>query len=90
MSGGAFIYCVDLARASVSPTAATTSTTATPRHPAMDRVKQIASHLAPPSPVASLQVKHQDDVVITMAIRSPLTKAKKGGFKDATYVSQPC
>ena len=26
--------------------------------------------------------KNPDDVVITLAIRTPLTKAKKGGFKD--------
>ena len=26
--------------------------------------------------------KNPDDVVITMAIRTPLTKAKKGGLKD--------
>jgi hypothetical protein len=26
--------------------------------------------------------KHPDDVVITLAIRTPLTKARKGGFKD--------
>jgi acetyl-CoA acyltransferase 1 len=28
--------------------------------------------------------KHPDDVVITLAIRTPLTKANKGGFKDTT------
>lgn len=27
--------------------------------------------------------KNPDDVVITLAIRTPLTKAKKGGFKEA-------
>jgi len=26
--------------------------------------------------------KHPDDIVITLAIRTPLTKGKKGGFKD--------
>jgi hypothetical protein len=30
--------------------------------------------------------KNPDDVVITMAIRSPLCKAKKGGFKDMRRV----
>ncbi|KAI0257685.1 thiolase [Lactifluus subvellereus] len=30
----------------------------------------------------TLQYKKADDVVITMAIRSPLCKAKKGGFRD--------
>jgi hypothetical protein len=31
--------------------------------------------------------KNPDDIVITMAIRSPLCKAKKGGFKDMRRVS---
>jgi hypothetical protein len=31
--------------------------------------------------------RNPDDVVITMAIRSPLCKAKKGGFKDMRRVS---
>ncbi|KAH9942932.1 3-ketoacyl-CoA thiolase [Amylocystis lapponica] len=50
----------------------------------MDRVKQLVSHLSPGSTkgAAALQQKSPDDVVITMAIRSPLCKAKKGGLKD--------
>jgi acetyl-CoA acyltransferase 1 len=28
--------------------------------------------------------KNADDIVITLAIRTPLTKARKGGFKDTT------
>ena len=28
------------------------------------------------------QSKNADDIVITSAIRTPLTKARKGGFKD--------
>jgi len=28
------------------------------------------------------QEQHPDDVVITLAVRTPLCKAKKGGFKD--------
>lgn len=54
----------------------------------MDRIKQLASHLSGSSTgPAALHAKHADDVVITMAIRSPLCKAKKGGFKDARYLS---
>ncbi|KAF8167739.1 3-ketoacyl-CoA thiolase [Crassisporium funariophilum] len=53
----------------------------------MQRVKQLAAHLTPAGlltdRLASLQTKNPDDVVITLAIRSPLCKAKKGGFKDA-------
>lgn len=30
------------------------------------------------------QSKNADDIVITLAIRTPLTKAKKGGFKDTS------
>jgi len=49
----------------------------------MERIKQLASHLsAPPKGLGTLLHKSPDDVVITMAIRSPLCKAKKGGFKD--------
>lgn len=29
--------------------------------------------------------KNADDVVITLAIRTPLTKAGKGGLKDTTF-----
>lgn len=29
------------------------------------------------------QSKNADDIVITVAIRTPLTKARKGGFKDS-------
>ncbi len=28
--------------------------------------------------------KNADDIVITLAVRTPLTKAKKGGFKDTS------
>jgi len=35
----------------------------------------------------ALRHKNPDDVVITMAIRSPLCKAKKGGFRDMRRVS---
>ncbi|EAU85548.2 3-ketoacyl-CoA thiolase [Coprinopsis cinerea okayama7 len=52
----------------------------------MQRIKQVAGHLVGSHPgkgLAALEQKRPDDVVITMAIRSPLCKAKKGGFKDA-------
>lgn len=53
----------------------------------MERIKQLAAHLAPqPTGVAALQVKRPDDVVITMAVRSPLGKQKKGVFKDTQFV----
>lgn len=54
----------------------------------MDRVKQLAAHLVgPPTGLTALEQKRPNDVVITMAIRSPLCKAKKGGFKDARSVA---
>jgi len=37
--------------------------------------------------LAALQSQTPDDVVITLAIRSPLCKARKGGFKDTRYVT---
>ncbi|KAJ3553290.1 hypothetical protein NP233_g12680 [Leucocoprinus birnbaumii] len=48
----------------------------------MERVKQLAGHFKPTG-LAALERKNPDDVVITMAIRSPLCKARKGGFRDA-------
>jgi len=38
--------------------------------------------MAQSSKLQELQRKNPDDVVVTMAIRSPLCKAKKGGFRD--------
>ncbi|KAF9566157.1 3-ketoacyl-CoA thiolase [Agrocybe pediades] len=49
----------------------------------MQRIKQVAAHLTGTSTgLSALESKRPDDVVITLAIRSPLCKAKKGGFKD--------
>ncbi|KAL0956703.1 hypothetical protein HGRIS_002826 [Hohenbuehelia grisea] len=48
----------------------------------MERVKQFAGQLVGSSGVGALQRQNPDDVVITMAFRSPLCKARKGGFKD--------
>ncbi|KAF2193188.1 thiolase [Zopfia rhizophila CBS 207.26] len=48
-----------------------------------ERLKSIVSHISPSkSGVAAITTKNPDDIVITLAIRTPLTKAKKGGFKD--------
>ncbi|ODA83698.1 hypothetical protein RJ55_02213 [Drechmeria coniospora] len=51
---------------------------------AVERIGSILRHLAPGSSLSSIQSKNADDVVITLAIRTPLTKAKKGGFKDTS------
>lgn len=57
----------------------------------MERIKQLSSHLSGSSQgLAALERKNSDDVVVTMAIRSPLCKAKKGGFKDTTCVHNCC
>ena len=54
----------------------------------MERVKAIASHFSgPTSGLAALEKKSPDDVVVTMAIRTPLCKAKKGSLKDVRYVA---
>ncbi|KAG0150170.1 hypothetical protein CROQUDRAFT_652579 [Cronartium quercuum f. sp. fusiforme G11] len=34
------------------------------------------------TPLSRLQIKNPNDVVITMALRTPMCKARKGGFKD--------
>ncbi|ROV89780.1 hypothetical protein VSDG_08624 [Cytospora chrysosperma] len=51
---------------------------------AVERLGSILKHLAPGSPLASITSKNADDIVITLAVRTPLTKAKKGGFKDSS------
>ncbi|KAF2730994.1 thiolase [Polyplosphaeria fusca] len=48
-----------------------------------ERLKSIVSHMTPSkSGLAAITTKNPDDIVITLAIRTPLTKAHKGGFKD--------
>ena len=50
-----------------------------------ERLQQYISHLrSGNSAVAALSQKNPDDVVITVAVRTPLTKAGKGGLKDTT------
>ncbi|KAG8891775.1 hypothetical protein FRC00_013121, partial [Tulasnella sp. 408] len=49
---------------------------------ALERIRQLKSHLTHSSGLAALEVKRPDDVVITMAVRSPLCKSKKGALKD--------
>jgi acetyl-CoA acyltransferase 1 len=50
-----------------------------------ERLQQFLSHLKPGSGgVAALSQKNPDDVVITLAVRTPLTKARKGGMRDTT------
>lgn len=51
---------------------------------AAERIGSIIRHLAPGSSLNTIQSKNADDIVITLAIRTPLTKAKKGGFKDTS------
>ncbi|KAH7171322.1 Thiolase, N-terminal domain-containing protein [Dactylonectria macrodidyma] len=51
---------------------------------AAERIGTILKHLAPGSSLSNIQSKNADDIVITLAIRTPLTKAHKGGFKDST------
>ncbi|KAL5519206.1 hypothetical protein ACEPAH_889 [Sanghuangporus vaninii] len=48
----------------------------------MERVRSLASHVMGQSGRAALERKSPDDVVIILAVRSPLCKARKGGFKD--------
>lgn len=50
----------------------------------MDRLNNVASHLSPNATAAvdKLAEKRPDDVVITAAYRTPITKGGKGGLKD--------
>jgi len=55
----------------------------------MERIRQLTSQLIyTPKGRVGLLKKSPDDVVITLAVRSPLTKAQKGGFKDTRRVIQ--
>ncbi|EGS17157.1 3-ketoacyl-CoA thiolase-like protein [Thermochaetoides thermophila DSM 1495] len=51
---------------------------------AAERLGSILKHLSPNSAVSKITAKNPDDIVITLAVRTPLCKAKKGGFKDTT------
>lgn len=44
-------------------------------------------NLGPKKGVAALIQKSSDDVVIILAVRSPLCKARKGGLKDTRSVT---
>lgn len=46
------------------------------------RLNAVAGQLTPASPRQRILSKNPDDVVITYLARTPLTKARKGGFKD--------
>jgi acetyl-CoA acyltransferase 1 len=45
------------------------------------RLHQVTQHLST-TPPSRIGVKHADDVVIVAALRTPITRAKRGGFKD--------
>ncbi|KAI9051716.1 hypothetical protein LZ554_004756 [Drepanopeziza brunnea f. sp. 'monogermtubi'] len=48
-----------------------------------ERLSSILKHLTPgTSGLSSITSKNADDVVITLAVRTPLAKGFKGGFKD--------
>lgn len=51
---------------------------------AAERVTSLLKHLSPNNPVATITSKNPDDIVITLAIRTPLCKGRKGGFKDTS------
>jgi len=51
-----------------------------------ERLSSILKHLTPGSSgLNSITSKNADDVVITLAIRTPLAKGFKGGFKDTQF-----
>ncbi|PGG99974.1 hypothetical protein AJ80_09261 [Polytolypa hystricis UAMH7299] len=50
---------------------------------AKQRLSQVTSHLSSmKGGVAALTAKHPDDIVVTCALRTAITKGGKGGFKD--------
>ena len=48
---------------------------------ASSRVAQLVSHFSK-DPKTALTHKSPDDVVIVAAVRTPMTRSKRGGFKD--------
>lgn len=55
----------------------------------MERVQSIINHLTPAAEASLLSTqptagreKSPDDIVVVCAVRTPITKAKRGGFKD--------
>ncbi|KAM7190067.1 3-ketoacyl-coa thiolase [Naviculisporaceae sp. PSN 640] len=51
---------------------------------AVERLGSILKHLTPGNALSQITSKNADDIVITLAIRTPLAKGKKGGFKDTS------
>ncbi|KAK6212263.1 hypothetical protein LQW54_005394 [Pestalotiopsis sp. IQ-011] len=51
---------------------------------AAERIASIVKQLAPGTSLSQITSKNADDIVITLAIRTPLCKGKKGGFKDTS------
>lgn len=48
---------------------------------ARERLSQVASHFQP-GKSGSITEKNPDDIVVTCALRTPITRGGKGGFKD--------
>ncbi|CAZ82490.1 unnamed protein product [Tuber melanosporum] len=49
---------------------------------ASERLNSILNHFKMPSGLAAVTSRNPDDIVVTFAARTPLTKAFKGGLKD--------
>ncbi|KAJ5388050.1 hypothetical protein N7509_010591 [Penicillium cosmopolitanum] len=49
---------------------------------AQQRLNQVSSHFSGKKGAAGITEKHPDDIVVTCALRTALTKGGKGGFKD--------
>ncbi|MBW0517927.1 hypothetical protein O181_057642 [Austropuccinia psidii MF-1] len=49
----------------------------------MQSVRQIGSSISSKVGKVAVMIKHDDDAVICAAVRTPITRAKKGGFKDS-------
>ncbi|KAH8817344.1 Thiolase, N-terminal domain-containing protein [Xylogone sp. PMI_703] len=55
---------------------------------ATQRLDSVLKHLRPvPNGLSEVLQKNPDDVVITLALRTPLTRGFKGGFKDTEFIS---
>ena len=60
----------------------------TPKRGAVEeRLSQVMAHISTSGTKAVLQ-KNPDDIVVTTALRTAITKGGKGGFKDTAAVSR--
>ena len=83
-------HVVDLDTVNTCPSLITHLFTSTKMNTSLERLKALSQQFVGATPGIANDTsarqkvldKHADDIVITCALRTPLTKARKGGLKD--------